>query len=99
LINSLPEGIQTELNEHGANFSQGQLQRLAIARSLLRKSLVLLMDEATSALDSQTESKVLENIMVSEPNQVRIITTHRESMLKYCNAVYKITEDGTLEKQ
>ena len=99
LIKSLPEGIRTELNEHGANFSQGQLQRLAIARSLLRKSLVLLMDEATSALDSQTESKILENIMVSEPNQVRIITTHRESMLKYCNAVYKITEDGTLEKQ
>lgn len=99
LINSLPQGMQTELNEHGANFSQGQLQRLAIARSLLRKSLVLLMDEATSALDSQTESQVLENIMVSEPNQVRIITTHRESMLKYCKAVYKIMEDGTLEKQ
>lgn len=99
LVNSLSQGIETELNEHGANFSQGQLQRLAIARSLLRKSLVLLMDEATSALDSQTESKVLENIMVSEPKQVRIITTHRESMLKYCKAIYKITEDGTLEKQ
>lgn len=99
LINSLPQGIKTELNENGANFSQGQLQRLAIARSLLRKSLVLLMDEATSALDSQTESRVLENIMVSEPTQVRIITTHRASMLKYCKAVYKIMEDGTLEKQ
>ncbi len=99
LIESLPKGIKTELNEHGANLSQGQLQRLAIARSLLRKSLVLLMDEATSALDSQTETQVLENIMVSEPNQVRIITTHRESMLKYCKAVYKIMEDGTLEKQ
>ena len=99
LMNSLSRGIETELNEHGANFSQGQLQRLAIARSLLRKSLVLLMDEATSALDSQTESKVLENIMVSEPKQVRIITTHRESMLKYCKAIYKITEEGTLENQ
>lgn len=99
LMNSLSQGIETELNEHGANFSQGQLQRLAIARSLLRKSLVLLMDEATSALDSQTESKVLENIMVSEPKQVRIITTHRESMLKYCKAIYKITEEGTLENQ
>ena len=99
LVNSLPNGIKTELNENGANFSQGQLQRLAIARSLLRKSLVLLMDEATSALDSQTESRVLENIMVSEPTQVRIITTHRASMLKYCRAVYKITEDGTLERQ
>ena len=99
LINSLPQGMQTELNENGANFSQGQLQRLAIARSLIRKSLVLLMDEATSALDSQTESRVLENIMVSEPTQVRIITTHRASMLKYCNAVYKIMNDGTLERQ
>lgn len=99
LIDSLPQGIQTQLNENGANFSQGQLQRLAIARALIRKSLVLLMDEATSALDAQTESRVLENIMVSEPTQVRVITTHRESMLKYCKAVYKITEDGTLEKQ
>ncbi len=99
LIDSLPQGIKTELDENGVNFSQGQLQRLAIARSLLRKSLVLLMDEATSALDAQTESRVLENIMVSEPTQLRIITTHRPSMLKYCKAVYKIMKDGTLEKQ
>ena len=62
-IASLPEGINTLIGEGGMNFSQGQLQRLAIARALLRNSPVMLMDETTSALDSDTEKRVLENIM------------------------------------
>ncbi len=95
-VERLPEGINTPVNEQGANFSQGQLQRLATARALLRKSMILLMDEATSALDIDTEKRLLENIMVTDPSRLCIITTHRESMLKYCDKVYKITADGMM---
>lgn len=95
-VYSLPSGADTVIGEQGANFSQGQLQRLAIARALLRKSPVLLMDEATSALDIDTEKRVLENIMTAEPGRICIITTHRESMLRYCDRVYRIGEDGCM---
>lgn len=93
---SLPRGADTVIGEQGANFSQGQLQRLAIARALLRNSPVLLMDEATSALDIDTEKRVLENIMTADPDRICIITTHRESMLRYCDRVYRIGEDGRM---
>ncbi len=95
-VRSLPQGADTCVNEQGANFSQGQLQRLAIARALLRRSRILLMDEATSALDMETEGSVLENIMVTHPDRICMLTTHRESMLKYCKRIYKISADGTL---
>ncbi len=98
-ISSLTHGMNTEINERGVNFSEGQLQRISIARALLRKSKILVMDEATSALDVETENRVLENIMTSQPDVIRIITTHRPSMLKYCDRVYKIDEDGHVQLQ
>ncbi len=97
-VSTLPLGLNTSVNEQGANFSQGQLQRLAIARAMLGKSLILLLDEATSALDMETESKVLENIMTSDSCGIRLITTHRESMLKYSDIIYKVTADGQLSE-
>ncbi len=97
-VSLLPQGINTPVNEQGANFSQGQLQRLAIARALLCKSYITLMDEATSALDIETEAKVLENIMTSDKHSIRLITTHRESMLKYCDKIYRVTADGQLSE-
>lgn len=93
-ISSLPEGLDTAVNERGVNFSEGQLQRISIARALLRKSKIIIMDEATSALDAETENRVLENIMTYHPDVIRIITTHRPSMLKYCDRIYKIDESG-----
>lgn len=96
LIESLPDGIYTQLNENGNNFSQGQLQRISIARALLRESRIILMDEATSALDVETETAVLNNIMVKNPAKICIITTHRESMLKYCDRVFKISNNGEM---
>lgn len=90
-VSALPDGIDTIITEQAANISRGQAQRIAIARALLRKSRILLMDEATSALDTETEKRVLQNIMVSDPTRVCIITTHRESMLKYCDRIYTVT--------
>ncbi len=98
-IEKLPKGIETVVGERGVNFSEGQVQRLSIARAVLCKAPVLVMDEATSALDKDTEERVLKNLMVSDKNQTRIITTHRPSMLKYCHRIYELQEDGTLKEK
>ena len=95
-IEKLPDGIYTQMNEKGVNFSEGQVQRISIARALLRNAPVLVMDEATSALDAKTEATVLENIMKSYPNRTCVITTHRPSMLQYCDRVYEVDEAGNL---
>ena len=71
----LPEGLNTKLGEHGAGLSEGQLQRLAVARALSSGRPVLLLDEATSALDSKTEEKMLENI--KKKNITCIEISHR----------------------
>lgn len=95
-IDKLPEKMNTPIRERGANFSDGQIQRISIARALLRDAPVLAMDEATSALDAETEEKVLGNMMKAYPNRTCIITTHRPSMLNYCNRVYRLNESGNL---
>lgn len=95
-VSQLPDGIYTPISEQANNISHGQAQRISIARALLRDSRILLLDEATSALDGETEAKVLSNIMVTDPNKICIITTHRESMLQYCDKIYKIEPNGTL---
>ncbi len=97
-VEKLPFGINTEISEKGVNFSEGQVQRMSIARAILRDAPIIIMDEATSALDSETEKTVLANMMKSCPNRTRIITTHRPSMLEYCTRVYKIDADGKLDE-
>ena len=89
-VDSLPSGLNTPVGEHGVNLSQGQAQRVSIARALLRNPEILLMDEATSALDVETEGRLLENVMKANNKRICIITTHRESMLKYADRVYNI---------
>ncbi len=89
-VEKLPDGINTVIQERGGGFSEGQAQRLSIARALLRKSPILLLDEATSALDIETEKKVLTNILEDEYPRTTIVTTHRPSVLKTCNRVYSI---------
>ncbi len=91
-VEKLPAGIQSEIKERGGGFSEGQAQRLSIARSLLRKSPILMMDEATSALDIATERKVLKNIMKDEYPRTCIVTTHRPTVLNICNRVYAIRD-------
>lgn len=89
-VNRLPDGINSKVGERGSGFSEGQAQRLSIARALLRKSPILLLDEATSALDVFTERQVLRNIMNMGYARTCIVTTHRPSVLTMCDRVYKI---------
>ena len=92
-IEKLPLGLDTPVGEQGSGFSEGQLQRLCIARALLSDAPILLLDEATSALDTETEQKVLENIMHSQKGRTCIITTHRPSVLAISHRIYRIRQD------
>ena len=96
-VKQLPEGLESKVGERGGGFSEGQAQRLSIARALLRRSPILLLDEATSALDVYTEREVLRNIMDMGYARTCIVTTHRPSVLSMCNRVYKIDRGSVAE--
>lgn len=81
---SLPNGLDTRCSEGGGGLSEGQAQRIAIARALLRNRAVLVFDEATSALDSDTECRLLRNILSNDKHTV-IFITHRPAVLEYCD--------------
>lgn len=88
-IAALPDGLDTILSERGAGLSEGQIQRISIARALITEAPVLLLDEATSALDETTETKVLENIRRMTGKTVLFIT-HRNTSLKACDKIMHI---------
>ena len=88
-VYDLPQGLETPLLEKGAGLSEGQLQRLAVARAILSKRPILLLDEATSALDSETEKKLLENIKGLQ-GKTCLIVTHRPAALQIADRVFYI---------
>ena len=90
-IETLPDGLDTILSERGSGLSEGQLQRIAIARAIVADTPVLLLDEATSALDKPTEAKVLRNIKEMS-NKTVVSVTHRTSNLNLCDNIINLTE-------
>lgn len=91
-VSKLPNGLNSEIKERGGGFSEGQAQRLSIARALLRKSPILLLDEATSALDMETEKRLLMNINNDKTPRTIIVTTHRPAVMDICDRVYTIKD-------
>lgn len=96
-VEKLPDQINSSVGERGRGLSEGQAQRIAIARAVLRDAPILLMDEATSALDVATERMVLKNIVQKHPNKTCIVTTHRPSVLNLCQRVYRVMETRVTE--
>ncbi len=96
-INELPDGLHTFIGENGVGLSEGQAQRIAITRALIRKVPLLILDEATSSLDADTETKILESIGSLDGLRTCIFITHRESVLKICNRVFRVDEGHLCE--
>jgi len=83
-VYSLPEGLDSSCGEHGAGLSEGQAQRIAIARALLRPGNIMLLDEFSSSLDKETEQVIIERLLSECRDKTMIFITHREMIVKYC---------------
>ena len=94
-VSALPLGMDSPIGEGGKGFSEGQAQRIAIARALVRRAPVLLLDEVTSALDFETEQQVLKNLMGR--GVTCLVATHRPSVLSLCSRVYQV-RDGSVQQ-
>lgn len=98
-VKELPQGLDTVIGERGHGLSEGQAQRIAIARAFIRKAPFLVLDEATSALDEGTELSVLKGLQQLQPRPTCLIITHRQSILKYCDREIKIEQKRTVENR
>lgn len=92
-IYRLPNGLDTVCGERGAGLSEGEAQRVAIARGLLRKGGLLLFDEPTSALDKETERLLIERLTAYAQNRTLIMVTHREKSADICSSVVKLKKN------
>jgi len=97
-IDTLPDGLDTVIGERGIGLSEGQLQRLAIARSLLAKAPIVLLDEATSALDEATEKRFLENLKELK-TKTCIIVSHKKAALDICNKHVQIIDSKIVTEE
>lgn len=97
-VSGLENGLDTVLGERGAGLSEGQMQRIAIARAVFSDHPILLLDESTSALDEQTERRLLENLR-SMTEKTVLIVTHRPAALQICDKFFGMTENGIEEIQ
>lgn len=96
-VKELPKGMDTVIGERGHGLSEGQAQRIAIARAFVRKAPILILDEATSALDEMTEQKVIKGLQELTPRPTCLIITHRKSILKYCDRELRIEDKSIIE--
>jgi ABC-type multidrug transport system fused ATPase/permease subunit len=89
-VMELPDGLDTAIAESGNGLSEGQAQRIAVARSILRPGSILILDEVTSALDEATEQEMLKRLTQSLIGKTLIFVTHRPAVMEYCTQVLKI---------
>ena len=97
LIDSLPDGLDTKITEHGANLSGGQRQRVSIARAFVRNPKILILDEATSALDTVSEKKIQDSVERLVKNRTTLIVAHRLSTIRNADKIAVIGDGGMLE--
>lgn len=95
-VMKLPQGLDTFLGERGAGLSEGQMQRIAIARAIYANRPILVLDESTSALDEETEKKVLSNLREMTEKTV-LIVTHRKAALEICDMELRFSEGSIRE--
>ncbi|MBQ7255878.1 MAG: ABC transporter ATP-binding protein [Oscillospiraceae bacterium] len=95
-VSQLPDGIHTVIGERGVGLSEGQAQRIAIARALMTDAPILLLDECTSALDEQTERRLLENLR-SMTDKTCLLISHKKAATEICDSVYRVV-DGKIER-
>ena len=89
-VTDLPEGLDTEIGEQALGLSEGQAQRIAIARALLRDSHIFLLDEATSALDEATERQLMENLASCRSGKTFIFVTHHAAVSSRCDMIIRL---------
>ena len=98
-VQKLPHGIESETGELGRGFSEGQAQRLAVARAVLRHAPILLLDEATSALDEDTEQRMLHNLMERGGVRSCVLITHRPNTARVCSRRYVLRGTSLKEER
>lgn len=86
----LPDGLDTQCGERGVGFSEGQAQRIAIARGLLRPGHILLLDEISSSLDEQTERELFTRLFADYADKTIIMITHRSTVAQLCDEVVRL---------
>lgn len=96
-VMGLPDGLDTVIGERGHGLSEGQAQRIAIARAFIKKAPLMILDEVTSSLDETTELAVLEGLQKLQPKPTCLIITHRKSILRYCDREIKVENTKTIE--
>ena len=87
---NLPEGLDSECGERGSGLSEGQAQRIAIARGLLRPGNIMLLDEISASLDEETEHELYSRLFAAYPQKTMIFITHRSTVCELCNEVIKL---------
>ncbi|MBQ4285686.1 MAG: ABC transporter ATP-binding protein, partial [Bacteroidales bacterium] len=90
-VRGLEAGLDTVCGEQGTGLSEGQSQRIAIARGLLRPGSILLLDEFSSSLDPATEDRLMKNLTAGYPHKTMVFITHRENITSYCSAVLRLS--------
>lgn len=98
-VTALPDGLDTPCGEGGAGLSEGQAQRIAIARGLLRPGNILLMDEPTSSLDKETEETLLKRLSGQVKGKTLIMITHRETIAGLCKEVVRMTKNTPAKQE